>query len=708
MALMRWAWLVWIVLLGAVAPAGAGTMTTSISNPAFGSAHVGVASATTRTITINNTAAGGGPMAFTVTSDLTEYTAMPASGAIAAGGMQIVTITFTPTSRGLRNATLTVATPDDNSGNPVDTFPVSGTGTSGNLVVAWTASPGALDFASAAVSGGTVTRTITVSNPAPANEPLKFSLAITTGDYNVPSTVDVVLAVDANVQITVTFNPTVAGTRTGTATITADDAFNASDTVSLTGVGGAVFTASPTSIDFGNTVLVGAFAEQTLTITNTGSDPAQVTAIASGNSVFTVTPVGAALPRMLNPAQALEVTVRFTPVTGAIVTSNLSVTTTGTPAAFQVPVSGDGLYKAVTIVATNEADLMIDLGTRRVGVLFAQVITVTNTGETAQTLALPTSDATQCTITPTLPSTLPTLLDPLEAATFEIRVTPSVLGVGSCTITVATDIPTTDDIVVDWQGIAPEVELSTPTTAMINFGVTDVDAPQTIRTVVLDNTGGAPLAIGPCVVTGSARFSVVTNCTNLTVAPNASATLMVAFDPMLEAAETGTLTIGVDALSRMQVVIALSGVGADQRLDLSALSVSFPDTNVSTNDAPIEYIDIHNPVNPVTGIAETLTISAATTDNDVFVLANEGPFTVEGGAMIRIAITFRPQQAGVYDGTLTILSDASGLPMAEIALNGRGIVAGADEGGGCCQSGGRSNGWLALLVFALLRRRRSR
>jgi hypothetical protein len=65
-------------------------------------------------------------------------------------------------------------------------------------------------------------------------------------------------------------------------------------------------------------------------------------------------------------------------------------------------------------------------------------------------------------------------------------------------------------------------------------------------------------------------------------------------------------------------------------------------------------------------------------------------------------------QAGVYDGTLTILSDASGLPMATIALNGRGIVAGADEGGGCCQSGGRSNGWLALVVLALLRRRRSR
>ncbi len=706
MAPMRWLWLIWVLLVGAVAPASAGTMTTTMPTTAFGSAHVGVA-APTQTLTINNTAATGGPMAFTVASALADYVANPASGSVAAGGSQQITVTFTPTARGARNATLTVSTPDD-AGNPSDAFALTGTGTSGNLTVAWTGSPGALNFASAAVTGGTTTRTITVSNPAPANEALTFSLSITAGgtDYSVPSTVNVSVPVDSSVQIIVTFNPTTAGTRTGTATITANDAFNASDTVSLTGVGGAVFTASPTSIDFGNTVLVGAFAEQTLMITNTGSDPAEVLTVTSGNSVFTVTPVGGALPRTLAPTQSLEVTVRFTPVTGEIVTSNLSVTTNGTPAAFQVPVSGDGLYKAVTIAAMNEADLMIDLGNRRVGVLFAQVITVTNTGETAQTLALPTSNAAQCTIVPTSPVALPTLLDPLEAATFEIRVTPSAVGIGTCTVTVTTDIPTTDTVLIDWQGIAPEVMLATPVNATINFGVIDVDATQTIRTVVLNNTGGAPLAIGPCTVTGSARFSVVTSCANLEVAPNASATLMVAFDPMLEAAEAGTLTIGVDALSTSQIAIALSGIGADQRLDLSALAVSFPDTNVSTTDAPIEYIDIHNPVNPVTGIAETLHISAATTDNEVFVLANEGPFTVEGDTMIRIAITFRPEMAGVFDGTLTILSDASGRPMAEIALHGRGIVAGGEEGGGCCQSGGRSNGWLALLLLVMMRRRR--
>lgn len=699
---MRWLWLVFLVLLGA--QASAATMVTSMPLTGYGSVHIG-GTPVSRTLTIDNT--GSGNLGFTVSLNNAEYVAVPASGSVPAGGSQAVTITFTPTARGVRDATVTVTTPDD-LGNPSDSYNLSGTGTSGNLTVAWTGSPGALDFGTIAVAAATSTRTITVSNPPPGNESLTFSLAITTGDtdYSVPTTTNVNLGVGGSMSITVTFNPSTGGTRTGVATITANDGLNPSDTVDLTGIGHELF-ASPTSLNFG-TVLVGTFNDDPLTITNNGSASRMITAISSGSSVYTFTVIGNPLPRTLAPTESLQLTVRFTPVNGSIVSSNLNITTTGAPATLQVPLTGDGLYKAVTIVATGEPDLMIDLGNSRVNALQTKVVTVTNTGETAQNLELPTSSASQCMIMPTSPAALPTVLDPAEAATFEIRVTPTAVGSGSCTITVTTDIPTTDTITVDWQGVAPEVLLTTPTTAAINFGVVDVDAQNTIRTVVLSNTGGAPLAIGPCTITGSARFSVVTSCTNLSVAPNASATLMVAFNPTVEATEAGTLTLTVDALSTSQIVVTLAGVGADQRLDLSALSVAFPDTNINSANAPIEYIDIRNPANPATGVAETLNISAATIDNLVFELANEGPFTVEANAMIRLAITFRPSVAGNYDGTLTIVSNASSQPMAAIALQGRGIAAPADEAGGCCETGGRPNGALSLLVLALLLRRRRR
>jgi hypothetical protein len=694
-------WLVWLIVLGLCGVAGAATMSTSTSGSSLGTSHVGVASTTTQTITVTNT--GTGNLTFTVASDNADIVPSVTSGTLGMGEDAVVVVTMTPSARGTRSATITVAGND--GANPSDTFPVSGTGTSGNLVVAWTGSPGALDFGSALVATGTTTRTVTISNPAPANEALTFALDVSTGgaDYVETTPASLTLAVDASVQITITFDPTAVGTRPGTFSITSDDSLGAGVLVSLTGIGqGAIFTPSSASLDIG-TVDVGSFAEQTLTITNTGNLAADVTSISSGNAAFTFTVTGPALPRSVPPDGTVEVTVRFTPVDGSIVMADLSIATEGSPSTLTVPMTGDGLYKDVSVEVTGETDLMIDLGASRVGVLVTKLVTVTNTGETSVTLAAPTSDATPCTLLPVSPATLPAILAPLATATFEIHVTPAAVGAGACTITVTTDIPTTDTIELAYMGVASDVELVLPATGAINFGVVDVDATE-IKTVVIGNDGTAPLNIGPCTLTGSARFSLVTSCTNLMVDPGATATLMVQFDPDVEASESATISFHVDALGTSQVDVVLSGVGADQRLDLSALSLSFPDTALADPAPPIEYIDVFNPTNPATGVAETLTISMVTSDAEVFVLANQGPFTVEPGAMIRLAVTFKPDAARTFDGSLTILSDASATPMATIALHGRGFA--AEQQGGCCDSGRPTSAPLALGVLLLVIRRR--
>jgi hypothetical protein len=697
-------WLVWLIVLGLCGVASAATMTTSTSGSSLGTSHVGVASTTTQTITVTN--AGTGTLTFSVASDNADIVPSITSGTLGAGEDASVVVTMTPSARGARSATITVA--GDDGANPSDTFPVSGTGTSGNLVVAWTGSPGALDFGSALVAGGTTTRTVTISNPAPANEPLLFAIDVTAGgaDYVETSPASLTLAVDDSVQVTITFDPAAVGTRTGTFSITSDDALQSGAAVSLTGVGeGAIFTPSSASLDFG-TVDVGSFAEKTLTITNTGNLAAEVSSISSGNAAFTFTVTGAALPRSVDPAGTVEVTVRFTPVDGSIVMADLSIATQGSPSTITVPMTGDGLYKDVSIEVTGETDLMIDLGASRVGVLVTKVVTVTNTGEVPVTLALPTSDAAACTLLPVSPATLPAVLGPTDAATFQILITPAAVGAGACTITVTTDIPTTDTIEIAYMGVASDVDLVLPATGALNFGVVDVDATE-IKTVVIGNNGTAPLNIGPCTLTGSARFTMLTSCTNLMVDPGATATLMIEFDPDVEASETATISLHVDALGTSQVDVALSGVGADQRLDLSALSISFPDTVVGTSAPPIEYVDVFNPTNPATGVAETLTISMVTSDAEVFVLANQGPFTVEPGAMIRLAVTFKPDGPRTFDGSLTVVSDASATPMATIALHGRGFM--AEQQGGCCDSGRPTSAPLAMgILLLVIRRRRPR
>jgi hypothetical protein len=697
-------WLVWLIVVGLCGVASAApTMTTSSTGTSLGTSHVGVASTTTQTITVTN--AGTGTLSFTVASDNTDIVPSITSGTLGNGQSALVVVTMTPSARGTRSATITVAGND--AGNASDTFSVSGTGTSGKLVVTWTGSPGALDFGSALVAGGMTTRTVTISNPAPANEPLTFALDVPTGgaDYAETTPASSTLAVGDSVPITITFDPSAVGTRTGTFSITSDDALSTGASVNLTGVGqGAIFTPSLASLDFG-TVDVGTFLDKQLTITNTGNISAQVTSISSGNAAFTftVTSPTLALPQPVAPGGTVEVTVRFTPVDGSIVTADLSIATQGVPATLTVPMTGDGLYQDVSITVMDEADLMIDLGASRVGVLVTKLVTVTNTGETSVTLALPTSNAAPCTLLPVLPATLPTVLAPAATATFQIRITPAAVGIGACTITVTTNIPTTDTIEIAYMGVASDVELVLPATGAINFGVVDVDSTE-LKSVVIGNDGTAPLNIGPCTITGSSRFTMVTSCTNLMVAPGATATLMLQFDPEVESAESAMVSFQTDALNTSEVHVALSGVGADQRIDLSALAVSFPDTPLADPAPPVEYIDVFNPTNPATGVAETLTISMVTSDAEVFVLANQGPFTVEPGAMIRLAVTFKPTSERTYDGTLVILSDASATPMATVALHGRGFA--AEQQGGCCDSGRPSSAPLALCVLVLVIRRR--
>lgn len=702
MDVVKRGWLVWLIVLGLCHVAAAATMTTSSTGTSLGTSHVGVASTTTQTITVTNT--GTGTLSFTVASDNTDIDPSIAGGSLGAGVSTSVTVTMTPTARGTRSATITVS--DNDAVNPSVLLSFNGTGTSGNLVATWTAKPSALSFGSTLVAGGTTTRTITISNPTPANEPLEFSLGMSAGatDYTETPPVSTTLAINGSVQITITFDPTAPATRTGTLTISSDDALSTDVDVPLTGVGqGAVFTPSSASLDFG-TVDVGSFAEKTLTISNTGNLSAEVTSISSGNSAYTFTVAGAPLPRQVGTTDTVEVTVRFTPVDGSIVTANLSIATKGSPATLTVPMTGDGLYEDVSVAVTDEADLMIDLGASRVGVLVTKLVTVTNIGETPVMMAVPSSDATPCMLVPVSPATLPATLQPAGTATFQIRITPAAVGTGACTITITTNIPTTDTIDIDYMGVASDVELVLPSVGAINFGVVDVDAVADVKTIVIGNNGTAPLNIGPCTMTGSTRFSLLTSCTNLMVIPSGTATLMVRFDPDVEATESAMVELHVDALNTSQVDVALSGVGADQRLDVSALSISFPDTVLADPDPPIEYIDIFNPTNPATGVAETLTISMVTSDAEVFTLANQGPFIVEPGAKIRLAITFRPVAERTYDGALTILSDASATPMATVTLHGRGFA--AEQQGGCCDSGRPSTAPLALCVLLLVIRRR--
>jgi hypothetical protein len=148
-----------------------------------------------------------------------------------------VSVTFTPTAGGTRLAMLAVT-----GGVPGNSPVIILSGISENPQVSL--SPSALMF-SAQVAGTTSTsQSVTLSNTGTAV--LNITQISASGDFAETNTCGTSLAIAGNCQITVTFTPTVGGSRTGFLTI-ADGASGSPQSLALTGTG-QDFTVTPNGV----------------------------------------------------------------------------------------------------------------------------------------------------------------------------------------------------------------------------------------------------------------------------------------------------------------------------------------------------------------------------------------------------------------------------------------------------------------------------
>jgi len=148
------------------------------------------------------------------------------SSSLGVGGSCTVNVTFAPTAAGSRMASLSIS--DTAPGSPQSGALVgTGLGPLPTLV------PNSLTFASQQVGTTSGGQAVTLTNLG--SSALSISSISATGDFAQTNTCGTSLAAGSNCQITVTFSPTVAGTRTGTVAIN-DNAAGSPQTVSLSGV----------------------------------------------------------------------------------------------------------------------------------------------------------------------------------------------------------------------------------------------------------------------------------------------------------------------------------------------------------------------------------------------------------------------------------------------------------------------------------------
>ncbi|HEY3751524.1 MAG TPA: choice-of-anchor D domain-containing protein, partial [Pseudonocardiaceae bacterium] len=212
------------------------------------------------------------------------------------------------------------------------------------------AQPGALNFGSVATGATSAAQTVTVANPTGAAAAVS-SIAVT-GDFAQTNTCGTSIAANGSCAVSVTFKPTLTGSRTGSLTVNAGGITN---TTTLSGTGtapGPVLNTNPASLSFAGTVVGATATAQTVTVTNSGTTSATVSGVAvSGdftqtNNCATVVVGG-----------SCAVTVSFHPTLGGSRSGTLTVTSNANNSPTTVSLSGSGIDSNTNIAAGRAASV---------------------------------------------------------------------------------------------------------------------------------------------------------------------------------------------------------------------------------------------------------------------------------------------------------------------------------------------------------------
>jgi Abnormal spindle-like microcephaly-assoc'd, ASPM-SPD-2-Hydin/HYDIN/CFA65/VesB-like, Ig-like domain/K319L-like, PKD domain len=652
-----------------VALTGTGTAPEFSASPSpllFGGINVGASGS--GTLLINNT--GTAPLNVSVLSltgaDSGYFSIDPVQLplAIQAGGSASLHLKFTPTTPGARQATLVITA--DDSGSP-HSISLSGTGTQPVLGV----SPASITFSAQQVSTTSSPMNLTINNTGDGNLVIS-SLALTganASDFSKSaSALPITVPPGQNTVVSLTFSPTVIGTRVASLTIT-DTATGSPHNVALSGTGTApAFGIAPASVTFANQLVGVQSAPTTVTITNTGTADLKISALSlTGNSPgdFGFTPASA-LPVTVTAGNSTTIAVTFTPSSVGARSASLSITdNAGGP--HSVPLSGTGVTPGRLINPDPVA-----FGNQVVGTTStATTVTITNNGTASlviSNLAVSGTNAAEFSFTPV---TLPVTVTPGNNTTLSIKFAPTAVGARSGLLVITDNANGSPySLALSGTGTAPIFGTSP---ASLSFGNQNVGTTSASKSLTVNNTGTANLVITNISKSGAqaAEFAFTAGTLPITVAPNSSVNVGVTFSPAAAGARSASLSFTSNAATSPNSV-ALSGTGTAPGFSSNPTSINFGNQNVGTPSSASPIVITNTGTGDL--VISSLAKSGANT-GDFTVTSGTLPITVTPGNTTTLNVTFNPGSSGARSATLNITDNAAGSPHA-IPLSGTGTTPG--------------------------------
>lgn len=403
-------------------------VTVAPTSLAFGHQNTGTTS-TAQNVLLTNF--GGAPLDITAIAATGDFAQSNACGVSLPGGSNCtIAVTYSPTVTGPETGALTIT---DNAFTGTQSVSLTGTGTAPVASLA----PTAMTFEPQLLNTTSGAQFVFLSNTGTG--PLTFSGSgiAASGDFSQTNNCGSALAQGTSCEITVTFTPTVTGSRTGNLSVSGN---GGPLSVSLTGTGASAaptVTASPESLIFSTQLLKTKSPAQTITLTNSGTTAVSVSSTAVSGDFAKA----GVCPATLAAGKSCILNVTFTPTAAG--TRSGALTFTLSSGTVTVALTGTAVSKATGWLTFSPASLSFNGYV--VGDDGTETVTVTNTnGVPTGITRISFSGSTMFAET----NDCPKILAANATCTITVTFTPTVVGTFTGTITVPESAGTVHKIAV--------------------------------------------------------------------------------------------------------------------------------------------------------------------------------------------------------------------------------------------------------------------
>jgi hypothetical protein len=413
----------------------------------------------------------------------------------------------------------------------------------------------------------------------------------------------------------------------------------------------------PAELQFGN-VPINFTSDMTLTVSNTGSAPLNVSNIATSRAEYTVSQTSFTVAA----GSSQDVTVTFGSAAPGTKNGTLTITHDAVGGSTDVSLKGRGANVPMISVSGS-----MSFGSVTAGSPSSQTLTVSNVAGASldvTAIALSGTDAADFAVSP---ATISVGAGGSEDLT--ITFTPGSAGAKTASMSLTHNaVGTPTSVSLDGTGTvpaAPEISVS----GSLGLGTSDIGSPVSAN-LTISNTGTATLNVSGITVGGGDAGMFSVSPTALSIAAGNNQDVTVTFTPGSAGAKAASLSITHDAPGT-PTSVALSGTGTVPAV---------PEISVS-GSLGLGASDIGSPVSANLTISNTGTatlnvsgISVGGGDAGMFSVSPTTLSIASGGNQV-VTVTFTPGSAGAKTASLAIAHDAPGTPTS-VALGGTGEAVG--------------------------------